>query len=105
MPVQSFTDWDGPTHSARPVPWIAIRRVLVLGGALALAALAVYEMYQVLVFGGLTALEGVLVALFALLVPWLALALTNSLAGGGREPRDRAKSDSPGPGRPRRSPS
>ena len=90
----------------RPVPWIAIRRVLVLGGALALAALAVYEMYQVLVFGGLTALEGVLVALFALLVPWLALALTNCARGWlGASRRDRAKSDSPGRGRPRRSPS
>ena len=60
---------------------IGLHRGLVLGGALALTALAIYEMYRVLSFHGLTVLEIVVLALYVLLVPWVALALTNALAG------------------------
>jgi membrane glycosyltransferase len=57
------------------------RRVLVLGGALALSALAVFEMFRVLAFAGLTVLEGALLLPFALLVPWLAVSFVSALAG------------------------
>ena len=68
-----------------------MHRSLVLGGALVLTGLAVYEMYQVLSFHGLTVLELVILTLYVLLVPWVALAFTSSLAGAWsvltRQPR------------------
>ena len=81
MPVQSFRQWVRPTRQPPHVPRILLRRILVLGGALALAGLATYEVFRVLVFRGLTGLELVLLILFATLVPWIALSLTNALAG------------------------
>ena len=91
MPVQSFRRWSRPSRRPRPVSRIGVRRSLVLGGALVLSGLAVYEMYQVLTFNGLTVLELVIVTLYVLLVPWVALTFTSSLAGAWalltRQPR------------------
>lgn len=81
MPVQSFARWDGPVRRPRPVARIAVRRLLVLGGAAALAAVAISQMFEVLTFRGLTLMELVVLAIYALLVPWIALAFTNALAG------------------------
>ena len=68
----------------------------MLGGALALTALAIYEMYRVLSFHGLTVLELVVLALYVLLVPWVALALTNALAGAWTQlTRPRRRPDRP----------
>ena len=58
-----------------------LRRILVLGGAVALAGLAAYEVFRVLIFRGLTGLELALLVLFALLVPWITLSFTNAIAG------------------------
>ena len=55
-----------------------LRRILVLGGALALAGLPTYEVFRVLIFRGLTGLELALLVLFALLVPWITLSFTNA---------------------------
>lgn len=67
------------------------RRALVLGGAVAVTGVAAYQMYLVLGVGGLTLLEGVILALFVVLFAWIALALVSALcgfasmaAGGGR---------------------
>ena len=91
MPVQSFRRWSRPSRRPRPVSRIGVRRSLVLGGALVLSGLAIYEMYQVLSFNGLTVLELVIVTLYVLLVPWVALTFTSSLAGAWalltRQPR------------------
>jgi len=59
------------------------RRVVVLGGAFALAALAVYEMEQVLVVGGLTPIEIAVLVLFALNFGWIAMAFMSAIAGYG----------------------
>jgi len=84
------------THGAHVRPasspgHMAARRALVLGGAVAVTAVAAYQMYLVLGVGGLTLLEGVILALFVVLFAWIALALVSSLcgfislvAGGGR---------------------
>jgi len=59
------------------------RRIVVLGGAFALAALAVYEMEQVLVVGGLTPIEIAVLVLFALNFGWIAMAFMSAIAGYG----------------------
>ncbi len=81
MPIQSFRRWSRPSRRPRPLTRIGLHRGLVLGGALALSALAIYEMHRVVTFHGLTGLELVVLALYVLLVPWVALAFTNALAG------------------------
>ena len=67
------------------------RRALVLGGAVGVTLVAAHQMYLVLGVGGLTLLEGVILALFVVLFAWIALALVSALcgfasllAGGGR---------------------
>lgn len=60
-----------------------LRRVAVLGGAFALAAIAVYEMEQVLEVGGLTPVEIAVLILFALNFGWIAMAFTSAIAGYG----------------------
>jgi len=77
-----------PASSPGGMGW---RRALVLGGAVAVTAVAAYQMYLVLGVGGLTLLEGVILALFVVLFAWIALALVSALcgfasmaAGGGR---------------------
>ncbi len=77
-----------PASSPGRMGW---RRALVLGGAAAVTGVAAYQMYLVLGVGGLTLLEGVILALFVVLFAWIALALVSALcgfasllAGGGR---------------------
>jgi len=57
------------------------RRAIVLGGAVAVTAIAAYQMYLVLGVGGLTLLEGVILALFVVLFAWIALALVSAVCG------------------------
>ena len=73
----------------------------MLGGALALSGLATYEVFAVLIFGGLTGLELVLLVLFALLVPWVALSFTNALAGAWAQLTTRKSKVEPPPSGPR----
>jgi membrane glycosyltransferase len=92
MPTQSL-------HAAAPraerLPssphGIALRRFLVIGGAIALTVAATREMVRVLSVNGLTPLGAVVVALFVALFAWIALSFTSAvagfvslLAGGGR---------------------
>jgi membrane glycosyltransferase len=75
------------------------RRVAVLGGAFVLAAMAVYEMEQVLSVAGLTPIEMAVLVLFALNFGWIALAFTSAIAGYGvvMSRLDRPKRVPPGP--------
>ncbi|WEK50710.1 MAG: glucans biosynthesis glucosyltransferase MdoH [Candidatus Kaistia colombiensis] len=76
-----------------------IRRIGILGSAFLLAAVAVYEMEQVLIVGGLTPIEIAVLVLFALNFGWIALAFTSAIAGYGvvMARRYRQKRTPPGP--------
>ena len=60
---------------------LGLRRLLVVGGATAIAAYGTYEMNQVLNGAGTTALGVVVVVLFVALFAWIALAWTSAVAG------------------------
>ena len=66
-----------PTSS----PGIAGRRVLVVGGTIALTAAASMGMLQVLRIGGLSVLDLVLLGLFVFLFAWIALSSISALCG------------------------
>lgn len=82
MPVQSLHEGR---LSARELPTsppgIGLRRVLVIGGAVLLTLLAAYQLWWSLRSGGVTVLEGTMVALFIALFGWIALSFTSTLAG------------------------
>jgi membrane glycosyltransferase len=75
------------------------RRIGILGSAFLLAAIAVYEMEQVLIVGGLTPIEIAVLVLFALNFGWIALAFVSAIAGYGvvMARRYRQKRTPPGP--------
>ncbi|WGD29803.1 glucans biosynthesis glucosyltransferase MdoH [Ancylobacter sp. WKF20] len=81
MPVQSL--WQAPRASHPPGPRLALwlRRAFVFLGAAVLTMFAAHEMYLVLDVGGLTVLEGVVLALFVVLFAWIGFSFTNALAG------------------------
>ncbi len=60
---------------------LALRRVLVFGSTLALTGVAAWQMYDVLRVGGLTYLEGVILALFIVLFAWIALSFVSVACG------------------------
>ncbi len=73
-----------PPQPLRPVTAprdLALRRLLVVGGAVAIAAYGTSEMNQVLNGAGTTPLGVVVVLLFAALFAWIALAWTSAVAG------------------------
>ena len=57
------------------------RRLLVIGGAVAVTAAATREMVLVLSVNGLDALSWLILSLFVSLFAWIALALTSAMAG------------------------
>ena len=85
MPPQNLTAFDRATRRAFIDPTRSRSRiwprVAVLGGAVAVTAVAVFEMARSLALGGLTPLEFLVVVLFALNIGWIALTFTNALAG------------------------
>jgi membrane glycosyltransferase len=82
MPVQSFAEAPArlidPSTTARTGGW---RRPLIMLATAMLTLVGVDEMYQVLQVGGVTILEGVVLALFAALFAWVALSFVSALAG------------------------
>lgn len=79
MPIQSLR---ARPHVAKPrFPLLFWRRLVVLGGAAAMTVVAAHEMYLVLDVGGLTTLEALVLGLFVALFAWIALSLTNAVAG------------------------
>ncbi|BBK43713.1 glucans biosynthesis glucosyltransferase H [Allostella vacuolata] len=70
--------------AAGPVPaevGTHLTRFLVIGGAVLLTLLAAVEMFEALAVGGVTILEGMVLALFVALFAWIALAFTSAVAG------------------------
>jgi membrane glycosyltransferase len=81
MPVQDLG--RAPDGAAAPRnPWGTILcRALVIGGALAMTAVATAQMSQVLGLARFTVTGLALTTLFAVLFVWLALSFTSALAG------------------------
>ena len=82
MPTQALR--VAPAPSGRPASsprWIGWRRLLVIGGAVALSATGTYQMYRVLGLNGLTPLAVFMLLLFLALFAWIALSFTSALAG------------------------
>ena len=82
MPVQSLR--AAPERGDRapaPVPGLALRRVLVIGGAVAMTALGGRQMYLVLNGAGQSILGWTVLVLFVILFAWIALAFTSALGG------------------------
>lgn len=90
MPGQSLR--EGRLAARRPAtspPGIGMRRALVVGSTALLTVAAAMGMLQVLRIGGLSLLDGVLLALFVLLFAWIALSCVSAVVGfvlllGGR---------------------
>jgi len=66
-------------------------RIFVLGGAALLIAAAVYEMTNVLLIGGMTIVEWIVLFFFTLNFAWIALAFTGALGGFARLVRRRRR--------------
>ena len=82
MPTQSLR--EAPVQRERPISeprFMALRRLLVIGGAVALTGVGAAEMYQVFTVSGVTALAIVMMALFVALFAWIALSFTSGVAG------------------------
>jgi membrane glycosyltransferase len=58
-----------------------LRRLLVIGGAVLMTAIAANEMYKVLTAGKLTILAALVLILFVVLFAWIALAFTSAACG------------------------
>ena len=82
MPVQSLSQAPGrgAAPSTRPAT-LALRRLFVIGGAIALTVFGAYEMYFVLNGNGPNTLGLFVLFLFVVLFAWIALAFTSSLGG------------------------
>jgi len=82
MPQQSLWAQRGrapkPGTGSRGV-WL--RRLVVFAATFAMTAAGGYEMYEVLKVGGLTALEGLILALFTILFAWIALSFVSTVIG------------------------
>ena len=82
MPTQSLR--AAPKCAPRPPSsprGIVLRRFLVIGGAIALAGVGVWQMELVLAVNGLTPLAVFMLALFLALFAWIALSFTSAIAG------------------------
>ncbi len=82
MPVQSLH--VVPARGTKPASsprGIAVRRLLVVGGAVALTAAGVWQMKLVLAANAVTPVAVFMLVLFAALFAWIALSFTSALAG------------------------
>ncbi|MBW7966144.1 glucans biosynthesis glucosyltransferase MdoH [Bradyrhizobium sp. BR 10261] len=66
---------------AAAVPALAWRRGVILVSTAALTGAGGYEMYRVLQVGGVTILEAMVLALFLVLLAWVAFSFASALAG------------------------
>jgi membrane glycosyltransferase len=96
MAAQSLRQRPEPRSRRARLPsaprGMALRRLLVIGGAGLMTAAAAYEMYKVLTAGPLTMLAALVLVLFVALFAWIALAFTSAASGfvcllAGGEPR------------------
>src|SRR5262245_54441411 len=82
MPIQSLR--EVPPRTGRLLsspPAMALRRLLIIGGAVVLTIAGANEMYLVFAGNGITPLAIVMLALFLALFAWIALSFTSALAG------------------------
>jgi membrane glycosyltransferase len=80
-PAQSLRARPTTSRPRAELRWIGLRRIFVIGGAIAMTVEGVREMYFVLGGAGLTLLQLVILALYAALSAWIALAFTSALCG------------------------
>ena len=79
---QSLERFDRATRrQPKPDPQAPWRRAIVFGGALAITAYLVRELYLVLSVGGIGGLEIILMVLFTINIFWLGLSFMTALAG------------------------
>lgn len=85
MPAQSFSRFDRKTRHVPTRPRLdaktILARLFVFGGAAALTAYGVVEMYGVINVGTITTLKWALLVLFAINFSWIALAFTGGIVG------------------------
>jgi membrane glycosyltransferase len=83
MPRQSLRQWESAARSpeSRTGPNYGRRRVVIFGAAVLVTIAAAYEMYLVLVVGGLTLAEYIVLAIFVMLFAWLAFSTVSATAG------------------------
>jgi membrane glycosyltransferase len=82
MPEQTLRKYPGGPKPVEHRPkHLAMRRVLVLGAALAMTAFAADQMYDVLAVSTLTALEASVLVLFTILFAWISVSFVTSLIG------------------------
>jgi len=91
MPVQNLHAAPvGGNMPATAPSGLALRRLLVIGGAVALTAAGGEQMYFVLNGNGPSALGIVVLVLFVMLFAWISLAFTSALGGLVATLQDRA---------------
>lgn len=82
MPVQSLrAEPKRETGLIEPIRGVALRRFLVIGGAMAMTVLGGRQMYLVLNGAGQSFLGWAVLVLFVVLFAWIALAFTSALGG------------------------
>lgn len=81
MPVQDLGRRSEPMVAPRVDRGSWLPRIAVFGGAAVLAFALVVEMYGVLAVAGLTTIEAVMLALFAVNIAWIAFAFASALVG------------------------
>ena len=84
MPVQNLRQQPGRRHKPQTkAPWLSpfLVRLMIFGGTLTAAAVAINEMRLVLNVGGLTLLEILVLVLFAINVTWILFPLTTAVLG------------------------
>ena len=82
MPTQSLREVPPRTGRLPSSPRaMALRRLLIIGGAVVLTIVGANEMYLVFAGNGITPLAIVMLALFLALFAWIALSFTSALAG------------------------
>ena len=99
MPPQNLRECSGPRPLARSPEYSALPRLFVFGIATALTAYATWEMFHVVGQSRATALQILLVGLFASTFAWIALSTASALLGliamGGTQARRKPSADEP----------
>ncbi|TBV75876.1 glucans biosynthesis glucosyltransferase MdoH [Pseudoxanthomonas winnipegensis] len=82
MPQQSLRTGKlrSPPMPSSP-PNMALRRLYIFGGTLAITLVGLYQMFRVMATDGINLLEGLFLTLFALLFAWVSLSFCSALAG------------------------
>lgn len=82
MPLQSFGEWQGGDRKPASAPLsLTARRAIIFCAAICLAALAEYGAWGTFAHDGLSPMEGVSLALFAVLCSGIAVWFCSAMAG------------------------